>query len=75
MNLDQIEPGETAIVEKIGVRGAMARRLRDLGLTEGMEITCVGQSPLGDPSAYLILGSIFALRKKDCKEISVRGCR
>lgn len=75
MNLDQIEPGETFVVEKLHVQGAIARRLQDLGLTEGMEITCVGRSPLGDPSAYLILGSVFALRAKDCKLIEVRGCR
>ncbi len=75
MNLAQIEPGNTTIVEEIGVRGPMARRLQDLGLTPGMEITCVGRSPLGDPSAYLILGGVFALRKKDCAQITVRGCR
>ena len=74
MNLDQIEPGERAIVEEICVKGAMARRLQDLGLEKGTEIMCVGRSPLGDPSAYLILGSVFALRRKDCACIVVRGC-
>ncbi len=74
MNLAQIEPGKTAIVEDINVQGPMARRLQDLGLAVGMEITCVGRSPLGDPSAYLILGSVFALRKKDCAQITVRRC-
>lgn len=75
MNLDQIEPGETAIVEKIGEMSAVAKRLRDLGLTEGMEIACVGRSPLGDPSAYLILDSVFALRREDCAKVAVRRCR
>ena len=74
MNLAQIEPGKTGIVEDIGICGPMAQRLQDLGLAVGMEITCVGRSPLGDPSAYLILGSVFALRRKDCVQITVRGC-
>ena len=74
MNLDQIEPGETAIVLQIGAIDGVGRRLRDLGLTEGMEITCVGRSPLGNPSAYLILGSVFALRREDCGSILVRRC-
>ena len=72
MNLDQIEPGETWIVEALDERGAVSRRLQDLGLAPGMEIACVGRSPLGDPSAYLILGSVFALRRKDCGGIVVR---
>lgn len=72
MNLIQIEPGETAIVEAIDGENGVSRRLRDLGLGVGMEITCVGRSPLGDPSAYLILGSVFALRRKDCGGIVVR---
>jgi ferrous iron transport protein A len=75
MNLTQIEPGETVIVEEIPKENAVMQRLRDLGLTEGMAITCVGRSPLGDPSAYLILGSVFALRREDCRGIQVRGCR
>lgn len=75
MYLDQIEPGETAIVKEIGAIGAVATRLRDLGLSEGMEITCVGRSPLGDPSAYWILGSVFALRREACRQIGVRRCR
>ncbi|MBP3392003.1 MAG: ferrous iron transport protein A [Clostridia bacterium] len=75
MYLDQIEPGETGIVENLAWVGDVARRLRDIGLVEGMEITCVGRSPLGDPSAYFILGSVFALRRADCRRIAVRRCR
>lgn len=74
MNLTQIEPGETVIVEEIPKENAVMQRLRDLGLTEGMAITCVGRSPFGDPSAYLILGSVFALRREDCRGILVRRC-
>ena len=75
MNLIQIEPGETAIVEAIDGENGVYRRLRDLGLVPGVEITCVGRSPLGDPSAYLILGSVFALRRKDCEGVVVRRRR
>ena len=74
MNLAQIEPGKTAVITNLHVEGAMERRLRDLGFVEGVEITCVGRSPLGDPSAYLIMGGVFALRQRDCMQIEVRGC-
>lgn len=49
----------------------IAKRLRDLGVCEGESIKCVMKSPLGDPSAYLIKGSVIALRREDAAGISV----
>jgi len=40
-------------------------RLRDLGITEGEEVRCVMKSPLGEPHAYMIKGSVIALRQED----------
>ena len=42
-----------------------ARRLMDIGLIEGTEVECVGISPLGDPSAYLIRETVVAIRHSD----------
>ena len=70
MNLTQIEPGETVIVEEIPKENAVMQRLRDLGLTEGMAITCVGRSPLGDPSAYLIFSGLGMLSKGSSLEVT-----
>ena len=49
----------------------MQRRLRDLGLIEQTRVVCLGRSPMGDPSAYLIRGSVIALRRCDCRAIRV----
>ena len=49
----------------------MQRRLRDLGLIEQTRVLCLGRSPMGDPSAYLIRGSVIALRRCDCRAIRV----
>ena len=71
--LDSICAGESVRVMKIYLCDDMRRRLFDIGFAEGTTITCVGKSPGGDPYAFLVRGSVFALRKNDCKKIFV--CR
>ena len=71
MTLEQLCPGETATVLRLGLQGDMRRRLRDLGLAEGARVRCLGRSPLGDPSAYLICGAAVALRRRDARSIEV----
>ena len=63
--LSDLQPGETAVVQKILTEGGMRRRLLDLGLLENTEVTCLGRSPGGDPSAYLIRGAVIAIRAID----------
>lgn len=73
-SLCDIEVGERAIVERLCVHGTMRRRLLDIGLCGGTEVRCVGRSPMGDPSAYLIRGAVIAIRACDGKRVMVRGC-
>lgn len=70
--LNEIEIGERAIVEELQTVGAMRRRLLDIGLCGGTEVECVGRSPMGDPSAYLIRGAVIAIRAHDCCGVIVR---
>ena len=71
MTLEKLRPGERGTVLALHLHGALRRRLEDLGLGEGTEIRCLGRSPLGDPSAYLICGSAVALRRRDAGRIEV----
>lgn len=71
-SLNDIKIGESAIVKHLNVHGAMRRRLLDLGLTCGTHVECVGESPHGDPRAYLIRGAVIAIRKKDAENITAR---
>lgn len=70
--MNDINPGEMAIVSSLASTGAMRRRLMDIGVTENTPVTCLGRSPLGDPSAYLIRGAVIAIRAEDSKNILVR---
>lgn len=69
--LDQLSPGQRALVTALCHEDAMRRRLRELGMIEGTELECVGRSPLGDPSAYLIRGAVIALRREDSHRVTV----
>ncbi len=63
--LSSLKIGEKAVVQALlpGIRGAERRRLMDLGLLPGTEVTAEMVSASGDPIAYIIRGALIALRK------------
>ena len=71
MTLEKLRPGQAGTVLSLRLEGPLRRRLRDLGLVEGARLRCLGRSPLGDPSAYLICGAAIALWRTDCRRIEV----
>ena len=60
MTLDKLEPGQAGII-------------LELGFSAGEHVECVLKSPPGDPRAYLVRGTVTALRGKDAAEIKVRA--
>lgn len=71
-SLNELNPGETAVVKELKTRGSIRRRLLDIGLVKDTKIECVGKSPAGDPAAFLIRGAVIAIRSEDMKDIVVR---
>lgn len=69
--LNKLETGEKAIVKQVNISGIMKRRLLDLGLIPGTEVSCMLKSPSGDPVAFLIRGAVIALRTEDSRNIVV----
>ena len=72
MLLTALGIGECAIIEHILEHSLLYTRLTDLGFSNGAEIECLFKSPLGDPTAYLIKGTVIALRSNDAKNIIIR---
>jgi DtxR family transcriptional regulator, Mn-dependent transcriptional regulator len=72
--LSSLSVGETRRVAVISpaCKGLQRRRLLDLGLLPGTEITAVFTSPTGDPTAYRIRDSLIALRKEQADQIYVQ---
>lgn len=69
--LDQLIPGQSAKVKKVGGQGAVRRRLMDMGITSGVQIAVLKASPLGDPVEYLVRGYHLSLRKAEAQMIEV----
>lgn len=69
--LNDLNPGEYAKVGKLCSTGSMRRRLLDIGLIENTEVKCLGRSPGGDPSAFLIRGAVIAIRSEDCRDVLI----
>ncbi|MGI9107653.1 MAG: FeoA family protein [Pyrinomonadaceae bacterium] len=72
MTLDQIGVGLSAIVINLYSADAERRRMLDLGIVPGTRIETVMRSPLGDPIAYRIRGSVVALRHEQAQMIEVQ---
>jgi len=71
--LAELGQGDSAVVRELASEGSMRRRLQDIGLIPGTRVECVQKSPLGDPIAYLIRGTVIALRCEDSAGIYVSG--
>lgn len=71
--LSTLRVGGAAKVVALTATGRMRRRFADLGFISGATVYCLGRSPLGDPSAYLIRGAIVAVRRRDALGILVRS--
>lgn len=72
-SLNDMSPGQSAVVRSLRTTGSMRRRLLDIGLIENTRVECLGRSPAGDPSAFLIRGAVIAIRSEDCKDILIES--
>lgn len=71
ISLNELAIGDKCKVTRLNATGAIRRRFLDLGLINGTEVESLGQSPSGDPIAYLIRGAVIAIRSEDASKILV----
>lgn len=69
--LKEVKIGETAKVVKLHGEGAVRRRIMDMGLTKGVEVSVRKVAPLGDPIEINVRGYELSLRKADAEMIEV----
>ena len=70
--LRQAKIGETVKVVKLHGEGAVKRRIMDMGITKGVEITVRKVAPLGDPVEITVRGYELSIRKADADMIEVQ---
>jgi ferrous iron transport protein A len=71
-SLDQLRPGEAAVVVKVEAEQALKLHLMELGFVAGSPIVFLMSTPFGDPNIYALRGTSIALRKSEAKCIRVR---
>ena len=71
ITLNKLPINEIGKITKLKVKKNLKRRLQDLGLIENTIIKAMYKSPLKDPTAYQVRGSIIALRENDTKNIYI----
>ena len=69
--LKDVKIGETVRIIKLRGEGAVKRRIMDMGLTKGTEVTIRKVAPLGDPIEITVRGYELSLRKADAEMIDV----
>ncbi len=73
--LSSLEIGATARVVALSpvLRGLERRRMLDLGLIPGTEVTAEIESPSGDPTGYRVRGAVIALRREQADQVRIES--
>ena len=69
--LFDVPVGKTATVKHVNGKGAIRRRIMDMGITKGTKILVRKVAPLGDPIQLNLRGFELSIRKEDAKKIDI----
>jgi len=71
MTLNEVKPGQTTTIARLRGDGAVKRRIMDMGLTKGAQVTVRKVAPLGDPIELTVRGYELSIRKDEAAAIEV----
>lgn len=71
VNLRKMLKNQKGTIKAVSVAGELGRRLREMGLTPGTEISVCGRAPLYDPVAIKVLDTTLTLRNNEADHIFV----
>ena len=71
MTLKDAKIGQKVTVTKIAGEGAVKRRIMDMGITKGAEVSVRKVAPLGDPIELTVRGYELSIRKGEAALIEV----
>ena len=67
-----VEPGRKVTVVAVDGRGAIKKRLTEMGITRGVKLTVKRIAPLGDPIEIEIRGYHLSLRKSEAERVLIK---
>jgi ferrous iron transport protein A len=71
INLRNMAINQTGTIVAVKVSGELGRRIREMGLVPGTEITVKQRAPLNDPVALRVMGGTLTLRNNEADYIEV----
>lgn len=71
LSLRRLAKHQSARILSINASGELGRRIRDMGLVPGVEVTILGRAPLKDPVALKVHGFTLSLRNNEADHILV----
>ena len=71
INLRKMAINQTGVIAAVKVGGELGRRIREMGLVPGTEITIKQRAPLNDPVALRVMGGTLTLRNNEADFIEV----
>lgn len=69
--LRDVPVGHSARIVRIHGEGAVRRRIMDMGMTKGTEVSVRKVAPLGDPVEITVRGYELSIRKADAEMVEV----
>ena len=71
INLRNMAINQTGTIVAVRVGGELGRRIREMGLVPGTEITVKQRAPLNDPVALRVMDGTLTLRNNEADFIEV----
>ncbi|MCF8056868.1 MAG: ferrous iron transport protein A [Desulfocapsa sp.] len=71
INLRDMKKKQSGTIKSVKVGGELGRRIREMGLVPGTEVTIQGRAPLYDPVALRVMGGTLTLRNNEADYIVV----
>lgn len=73
ITLRKMEKKQSGIITAVKISGDLGRRIREMGLVPGTEITVIGRAPLFDPVSLRVMGFNLTLRNSEADYIEVEA--
>lgn len=71
MLLSEVREGQSVVIDRIRGQGPLRRRLHEMGILKGTEVTVEKYAPLKDPLELVVKGYHVSLRVEEAAQISV----
>ena len=73
--LSEFTVGESGTIKAVSGEGRIRRRLFDMGVTPGAQVTMRKKAPLGDPIEVTLRGYELTLRKVEAACVEMDNCQ